>query len=455
MANDHPYAERYGVNRRIPEQGMPARGGAGRARRRWPPRRTPVWETGKVSGTMYCGDHEHYDFMNEAFGLFAHVNALQRDICPSPTRFEGEIIAMTLDLLHAEAVTDGEPVGIVTTGGTGSILPRRARLPRARRARPGASTRPELGQARDRPPRLRQGRATCSASRCATRRSTRTTTQVDVAAMADADRRQDHRHRRLGLQLRLRHHRPDRRAVGPRPRAGRRPARRRLPRRLHPPVRPGARLRHPRRSTSACPASPRSRPTPTSTATASRARRSLAFRDKALRNSQYFFLTDWTGGKYCSPGMEGSRSGGAPRRDVGGDGDDRPGGLPRATPRRSSRPPTTMKDAVRSHPELRIMGEPDVLLQLHVATSSTSTTSTTSCGPRAGASTASSTRTPSTWRSPAPRPRPGVAEQFAADLAEAVAYANEHTRRDARERRHLRRRRRRHRPTRPTSSSAP
>src|SRR4029077_20299776 len=35
-----------------------------------------------------------------------------------------------------------------------------------------------------------------------------------------------------------------------------------------------------------------------------------AFRGKALRNSQYFFLPDWSGGKYCSPGIEGSRSGG-------------------------------------------------------------------------------------------------------------------------------------------------
>src|SRR4051812_14543133 len=80
------------------------------------------WETGKCSGTMYCGDHDHYEFMNEAFGLFAHVNALQRDMCPSATRFEGEIIAMALDLMHADAITDGEPVGLVTTGGTGSIL---------------------------------------------------------------------------------------------------------------------------------------------------------------------------------------------------------------------------------------------------------------------------------------------------------------------------------------------
>ena len=79
------------------------------------------WEDGKVSGTMYCGDHDHYEFLNEAFALFAHVNALQRDICPSATRFEGEIIAMTLDLFHADAVTDGTPVGIVTSGGTASI----------------------------------------------------------------------------------------------------------------------------------------------------------------------------------------------------------------------------------------------------------------------------------------------------------------------------------------------
>ena len=58
--------------------------------------------------------------------MFAHVNALQRDMCPSQTKFEGEVIAMALDLMHAEAVTDGQtgdqPAGLVTTGGTGSIL---------------------------------------------------------------------------------------------------------------------------------------------------------------------------------------------------------------------------------------------------------------------------------------------------------------------------------------------
>ena len=116
-----PYAERYGVNRSLPEHGIP-REEILQQLETMAKEEDQFWESGKVSGTMYCGDHEHYAFMNDAFGLFAHVNALQRDICPSQTRFEGEVIAMTLDLLHAEAITDAEPAGLVTTGGTGSII---------------------------------------------------------------------------------------------------------------------------------------------------------------------------------------------------------------------------------------------------------------------------------------------------------------------------------------------
>jgi len=70
---------------------------------------------------MYCGDHDHYAFLTEAFGRFAHVNALQRDMCPSATKFEAEIIAMTLDLLGAQHVRDSVPGGLLTSGGSGSI----------------------------------------------------------------------------------------------------------------------------------------------------------------------------------------------------------------------------------------------------------------------------------------------------------------------------------------------
>ena len=119
--SDYPYATRFPVVRGLPEVGRPrdevlaeltaiARD------------EDAAWETGRISGTMYAGDHAHYAFLTEAFGLFAHASALQRDLCPSATKFEGEIIGMVLDLMHADAVTDGEPAGMVTTGGTGSIL---------------------------------------------------------------------------------------------------------------------------------------------------------------------------------------------------------------------------------------------------------------------------------------------------------------------------------------------
>ncbi len=117
----YPYAEQYGVNRRMPEKGRP-RDEILAELKEISQEEDTFWQTGKCSGTMYCGDMEHYGFMKEAFGMYSHVNALQRDMCPSETRFEGEIIAMTLDMLHADAVSDGSPCGTVTSGGTDSIL---------------------------------------------------------------------------------------------------------------------------------------------------------------------------------------------------------------------------------------------------------------------------------------------------------------------------------------------
>jgi glutamate/tyrosine decarboxylase-like PLP-dependent enzyme len=118
---DFPYTDRYLVHRALPEHGRP-RAEILTELAEMAQREDAAWETGKCSGTMYCGDHDHYDFLNDAFGLFSHVNTLQRDLCPSATKFEGEILAMALDLFHANAVTDGDPVGLLTTGGTGSIL---------------------------------------------------------------------------------------------------------------------------------------------------------------------------------------------------------------------------------------------------------------------------------------------------------------------------------------------
>ena len=294
-------------------------------------------------------------------------------------------------------VTDDAPSGLVTTGGTGSIL--HAMLAYREHGAQDAGHHGAATSSSPRPPTPRSTRrATCSASSCARRRSTRRRRSVDVDWVADHidDQHRRHRSARRATTATARSTR-SRSCRRPRARARRRPARRRLPRRVHPPVRPGARLRHPGLRLPAPRRHDASRPTRTSTATRSRARRCCAFRDKALRNSQYFFLTDWSGGKYCSPGIEGSRSGGllaatwAAMVSIGREGylryakadlrdvvrDAGRGALaPRAAHHRRRR-----RSVLASRP-----------------TSSTSTTSTTSCGRGAGASTASSTRTRSTWR---------------------------------------------------------
>src|SRR5690606_5836227 len=109
----YPYQDRYAVQRVLPDQGRdPAQVLA--ELREMATEEDALWEQGQCSGTMYCGDHNHYDVLNEAFGMFSHSNALQRDLCPSATRFEGEVIAMALDLMHAGTVTDAIPAGMVT-----------------------------------------------------------------------------------------------------------------------------------------------------------------------------------------------------------------------------------------------------------------------------------------------------------------------------------------------------
>ena len=120
-----PYAEEFGTVTRIPERGLAPQAILDQMRA-MASREDRAWEDGKCSGTMYCGDHEHYAFLNEAFGLFSHVNALQRDMCPSMSRFESEIVAMTLEMLHGEAVHDRDSsqraCGVLGFGGTESIL---------------------------------------------------------------------------------------------------------------------------------------------------------------------------------------------------------------------------------------------------------------------------------------------------------------------------------------------
>lgn len=117
----YPYADEYGVLKEMPEKAMD-REEVLRQVSAMAEKENVGWQDGSCSGTMYCGDMEHYETLNEVFGHFSHVNSIQRDMCMSMNRFESEIIAMALDLLNGSAVKGGSPCGIVTSGGSESIL---------------------------------------------------------------------------------------------------------------------------------------------------------------------------------------------------------------------------------------------------------------------------------------------------------------------------------------------
>jgi len=418
--NGISFTERDGAGRGLPEHGRPradvlselAEIAAGE---------DAFWETGKCSGTMYCGDHEHYDFLNEAFGRFAHVNALQRDMCPSMTKFEGEIIAMTLDVLGASAVTDGIPAGLVTTGGTGSILHAVLAYRDWARSERGITApnliKPETGH-----PAFDKA---CHLFGVELRRAPvdPVTTQVDVQWVADHI--DDQTIAVIGSACNYGYGTIDpiselselvlQRGTG-----------------LHvDSCLGGFILPFGRRLGYDIPVYDFQLPGVTSISAdthkygyAFKGSSVVAFRDRALRNAQYFYLTDWSGGKYCSPGIEGSRSGGllaatwAAMVSLGWDGYLRYAREIFATSAR-------MQAAVRSHPELRILGQPTFLFSF---TSDEFDVYHVNDFMRLRGWRFNGQQYPNALHMAVTRPQtqPGVADTFAADLAEAVAYAREH-----------------------------
>jgi glutamate/tyrosine decarboxylase-like PLP-dependent enzyme len=416
---DFPYSDRFEVNRTLPEKGRP-RDEVLEELRAMAKEEDAFWETGKCSGTMYCGDHSHYDFMNEAFGLFAHVNVLQRDMCPSATKFEGEVIAMALDLFHAEAVEGTEPAGMVTTGGTGSIL--HAVLAYREQAAARGVTRPNFIKPETGHPAFDKA---CHLFGIEMRVAPvdPQTTQVDVAWVdANID---DQTIAVLGSacnygygtidpiealsEVALRH------GVG-----------------LHVDgCLGGFILPFGQELGYDVPLFDFRVPGVTSISAdthkygyAFKGSSTLLFRDKALRNGQYFFLTEWSGGKYMSPGIEGSRSGGliaatwAAMVQLGRDGY-------RGYAEAIFGTADAMLAAVRSHPELRVLGSPTFLFSF---TSDEFDVYHVNDFMRRNGWRFNGQQYPNALHMAVTRPQtqPGVAEAFAADLAEAVAYAKEH-----------------------------
>ena len=255
---------------------------------------------------MYCGDHEHYAFMAKAFEDFAHVNALQRDMCPSTTRFEGEIIAMTLDMLNASAIKDTEPVGLVTSGGSGSIL--HAVLAYRDQGRANGIDRPNIVKPETGHPAFDKAGYLLDVEirRAAINPDTTQADLESVAGLIDKNTvaiigsATNYGYGTIDPITELGALALDR-GVG-----------------LHVdgclggfilPWGEALGYELPRWDF---------RVPGVTTISADthkygygfKGTSVLSFADKDLRNGQYFYLTDWTGGKYCSPGIEGSRSGG-------------------------------------------------------------------------------------------------------------------------------------------------
>jgi len=379
------------------------------------------WETGKCSGTMYCGDHEHYDFMNEAFGLFAHVNVLQRDMCPSATKFEAEILSMALDLFHADAVTDGEPAGLVTTGGTGSIL--HAVLAYREQAAGRGVTRPNFVKPETGHPAFDKACHLFGVERRTAPTDPGTTT-VDVTAVADLI--DDQTIAVMGSACNYPYG-----TIDPIPELGELAQARGVG--LHVDGCLGGFILPFGQELGVEPIPTFDFRVPGVTSISADTHKygyafkgssTLLFRDKALRNGQYFFVSGWTGGKYMSPGIEGSRSGGllaatwAAMVQLGRDGYRRYAEAIFATAEQ-------MMDAARSHPELRIMGSPTFCFSF---TSDEFDIYHVNDFMRERGWRFNGQQYPNAIHMAVTRPQtqPGVADAFAADLADAVAHAREH-----------------------------
>jgi sphinganine-1-phosphate aldolase len=418
--SEFPYAERFPVNRVLPEAGRPREEVLAQLHT-MAEEEDALWETGKCSGTMYCGDHGHYQFLNEAYGLFAHVNALQRDMCPSATNFEGEIIAMALDLFHAGAISDSKPGGLVTTGGTGSIL-HAVLAYRDHASQQRHITRPNLIKPETAHPAFDKA---CHLFGVELRRAPIDPISTGVNVGWVADHIDENTVALIGSACNYGYGTIDpiadlgalaqERGVG-----------------LHVDaclggfILPfGAELGYD------IPPFDFGVPGVTSISAdthkygyALKGTSTLLFRDQALRDAQYFFLTDWSGGKYCSPGMEGSRSGGllaatwAALVHLGRDGYR---GYAQAIFETSA----AMQDAVRSHPELRLIGQPTFLFSF---TSDEFDIYHVNDFLRRRGWRLNGQQYPNALHMAVTRPQtqPGVVETFAADLAGAVAYAKEH-----------------------------
>lgn len=79
---------------------------------------TKNWINGKITGAVYHGGQEHYDFVGQVFSRWAFCNPLHPDLHPALRQMDSEVVQMVINMYHGGP----DACGSFTTGGTESIL---------------------------------------------------------------------------------------------------------------------------------------------------------------------------------------------------------------------------------------------------------------------------------------------------------------------------------------------
>jgi len=118
-----PYRHRTMRFREIPDQGL-RRQDVLEEMQRIQEMEESKWREGYVSGAVYHGDESHIEFLNKVYAINSQSNPLHADVWPSIAKYEAEVVSMAGTMLGAGTAsgTDQEICGVVTSGGTESIL---------------------------------------------------------------------------------------------------------------------------------------------------------------------------------------------------------------------------------------------------------------------------------------------------------------------------------------------
>jgi glutamate/tyrosine decarboxylase-like PLP-dependent enzyme len=415
-----PYADRYPVNRELPATGRP-RAEILAEIEEMSAAEDAIAHEGKISGSIYSGDEAHYAFLNEVFGHYSHANVIQRDMYPSATRFEGEIIAMTAALMHAP-----EACGVLTSGGTESLM--NPLLVYREWGRERGITQPNLVLPSTAHPALHKGAhyfgievrtASVTDQFVADMDSVRSLVDENTVALAGSAGSYPHGLidpigdlSDLALERGINLHVDG--CLG------------------------GFILCWGEELGAGVPVFDFRHPGVTSISADThkygfglKGSSVLLYRTPELRRKQYFIMPDWEGGNYTSPGMSGSRSGGiiaaawAAMVTLG-----REGYLAIAAD--IFRTAARLREIIGEHPELRVLGDPKFNVAFAATTADALGDDPIDIFHVNDALAAKQWRMNGLQHPPAvhfcitrPNTLPGVMDRFAADLHEAVGYARE------------------------------